>query len=338
MNKIRRFLIDEDESEVYAISLVDSPAIESDFVYLSKEKPKFINLESEEKHIIYGPALRPNFPIYRNDGENEYYIEFSRKCVENLAQKFLKQNYQFNFTTDHKEDAHGITVVESWIKADLRNDKSLVLGLDDNLPVGSWIIGCKVENEEIWKQVKEGTFLGFSVEAFCNLNEIKFKKEIMNNINLEEIEVNDSFWSKLKSILNEALGNGETVEDAVEEVKEEVVEDEPKEEKEEEMVEETPTLEEEVVEEIPTEEMVEEIVETVEEALPDYQAQIDELQAIIDGLNGELESKNAEIDELKKENQKLSKQPSAETINVQASKQNETPSWLDFACGNIKLK
>lgn len=178
MKKIKKYYVNPDDSAVLAMSVVDEPAIESEFVYLSKQKvDKFVALETNERHMIYGCALRPDFPIYRRDEEEEYYLEFSKEAVEKLARNFMIDGLQQNFTTAHRSEADGITITESWIKTDMLYDKSVALGLDAELPVGSWIIGAYCDNADVWEKVKAGTFHGFSVEAIVNVNELAFEAE-----------------------------------------------------------------------------------------------------------------------------------------------------------------
>lgn len=177
--KIKKYYVNPDDSAVLAMSVVDEPAVESNFVYLSKQQKidKFVALETNEKHMIYGAALRPDFPIYRKDEDEEYYLEFSREAVERLARDFMINGLQSNFTAGHKRSVDGITITESWIKVDMEKDKSLALGIDAELPVGSWIIGGYVDNNDIWEKVKAGEYHGFSVEAVVNLNELAFEEQ-----------------------------------------------------------------------------------------------------------------------------------------------------------------
>lgn len=320
MNKVKLYEIDENESEIFKISLVEEPAVNLSLVALSKqkEKPKFIALSTnEEKRMVYSCALRCNYPIYRFDGENEYYIKFSPKAVENLSRKFMVNGFQNSWSTDHLEDVNGLSVVESWIVTDVNLDKTKALNMDADIGIGDWIVGCYVDNDEVWERVKNNEFGGFSVEALCNLNEInKFKKD-------NKMEINETFWDKMKEILFEALGKKEelsveepneevNVEDAVEDVIEETIEE----------VKEEETIVDEVIEE-PVEETKDEI--NVEE----YINKINELEAKV----AELVGVNAE---LSKQNAELSKQPSAEKVNIEASKSDNKPSFLDFASGRIK--
>lgn len=315
---IKKYYVDEDESEVFAISLVEEPAIESDFVYLnSNKKNDYVALETNEHHMIYGAALRPDFPIYRYDGESEYYIEFSKKAIEKLCRRFFQEGFQNSWTTSHEREAEGLTVVESWIKSDMQYDKSIVLGLDKELPIGTWFIGTYCDSNDIWEQVKKNqTFKGFSVEAFVGLNELNFKKEE---------KMDDKFWDKMKNILLEALTETQTtttttVEEPI--VNEEVVET---------TVEEPSNVE-------PTEEPTEEVIETVNEE-PTEEVVVEEpkedvvdnkLNEQIGSLNAQIEALKAEIEALKTENSKLAIQPSATPTQTNATPKNTFREWREI--------
>ena len=203
VKKIKKYKVGID-SETEAISMVTEPAIESDFVFLSKDnaivKEAFSN---DEKHMVYGAVLRPDFPIYRNDGENEYYLEFTSESIERMARDYMMNYRQGNVTIQHEEYANEVFMVESWIKQDMDKDKSVSVGLDKSLPIGTWFCGFYVNNNDVWERIKSGELKGFSVEAMIDLEDFaKVKKE-------DEFEMNESFWSKLKSIVNEALGKKE---------------------------------------------------------------------------------------------------------------------------------
>ena len=343
MNKeLKLYEINADESEVFAISCVDMPAVDSNFIFMNKQsqQPKYINLESNEKRMVYGCALRSDFPIYRRFEDNEFYIQFSANCIEKLSKKYMKDGFQFNWTTDHEEPVKGLTVVESWIKVDMEQDKSIALGLDKDLAIGSWFIGCSVDNDEVWQSIKEGKWKGFSIEAMVVMDEIKLQNTNTNmteQVQLETVEITENFWSKLKSIIADALGTTKEdaiVEEAIEEVKDEVIAEPVEEELAEEVAPEV------VEEEIPTEAEViaEEVIEVIEQATTTEEEKENELQAVVDRLEEELANKDAEIAEMKKQIEKLSKQPSTEPVKVNASKQTTHPSFLDFATGRISYK
>ena len=201
--KIKKYKVGID-SETEAISMVTEPAIESDFVFFSKDKDIVKEaFSSDEKHMVYGAVLRPDFPIYRYDGENEYYLEFTSESIERMARDYMMNYRQGNVTIQHEEYANEVFMVESWIKQDMDKDKSVSVGLDKSLPVGTWFCGFYVNNNDIWERIKSGELKGFSVEAMIDLEDFaKVKKE-------DEFEMNETFWDKLKTIVNEALGKKE---------------------------------------------------------------------------------------------------------------------------------
>lgn len=329
MKKLKKYSIGID-SVVDAISLVENPAIESNFIFLSEQKPLF--LESDEKHMVYGAVLRPDYPIYRRYGEDEFYVQFSNECIEQLSRNFLKDGFQSNWTTDHKDIVNGLTVVESWIKVDSEKDKSIALGLDPSLEVGSWIVGCHVQDDDTWNRIKQGQLCGFSIEAFVNLEEINLNKieEDKMNENFQTVEVNDSFWDKIKGIITDALKSPSTPQTEAETTAEVVVADMIEETNVETPVEEpvvdTPMEEETVVEETPTEPeaIAEEVVEEVVEEAPNEAVAEQNLQDVINELNAKIDELNVQIEELKKENVKLSKQPSTQPINTHMAAQSQS--------------
>jgi hypothetical protein len=157
---------------VYAVSVVEFPAIEEDFVALSKAKGFKLAAVNEEKRMLYGPALIPDKEIMRLDENGEeYFVTFPRAVVEQLAQLFFKKNQHHNATFEHAFSVSGMTVVETWIKRG-EQDTSLALGLSSALPEGTWFIGMKVDNDDVWNEVKAGKVKGFSIEGmFMDIGE-----------------------------------------------------------------------------------------------------------------------------------------------------------------------
>ena len=165
--KIVELILDEEQDNfIEAISVVENPAIERDFIALKDEQKKyeFAEIDTEQK-ILVGPILIPNKPIYRKNKTEEYYIYFSRETVKKASQLYLKQGNQGNSTLEHKDKLDGLTLVESWLIEDKKNDKSNMFGMD--LPLGTWMGTVKVDNDEIWNnEVKNGKVKGFSIEGY----------------------------------------------------------------------------------------------------------------------------------------------------------------------------
>ena len=174
-------LVISDENEaltIDAISLVTSPAIEQDFVYFSKEKNNltFAKVDEEKRELI-SPALIPNKQIFRYDPntDSEYYVYFSKETVKKASHLYLKHNNHHKATEQHTDRVSGVLTVESWIKEG-EQDKSNLYGFD--LPIGSWFVKMKIENDEVWSKIKSGELKGLSIEGyFTNKFEQMNKKE-----------------------------------------------------------------------------------------------------------------------------------------------------------------
>ena len=333
--KIKKYKVGID-SETEAISMVTEPAIESDFVFFSKDKDIVKEaFSSDEKHMVYGAVLRPDFPIYRYDGENEYYLEFTSESIERMARDYMMNYRQGNVTIQHEEYANEVFMVESWIKQDMDKDKSVSVGLDKSLPIGTWFCGFYVNNNDIWERIKSGELKGFSVEAMIDLEDFaKVKKE-------DEFEMNETFWDKLKTIVNEALGKKEEKMEeqpivnepqptVVEEPKPTVVE-EPKPSEPTVVEEPKPTVEEPKVEEEPKKEEP----KPTEEPKPNDDG--NHLNDLIASLREEISALKEANTVLAEKVNDLGKMPSANPINVNGK--NGTPStyssWRDMMANMI---
>ena len=112
-----------------------------------------------------GALLIPNKPIYRKNGEDEYYIYFSKDTVLKASQMYLTKGNQNNSTLEHQHELSGLSLVESWLVEDEVHDKSRKYGM--NVPVGTWMGAVKVNNDKIWNEyVKTGKVKGFSIEGY----------------------------------------------------------------------------------------------------------------------------------------------------------------------------
>ena len=162
--KLIELILDDDEAiGVEAISVVENPAIESDFITLSKQGIQLAEI-SKEKRLLMGALLIPNKPIYRKSGKDEYHIFFSKDTVAKASQMYLQNGNQSNSTLEHESELKGLTLVESWIVEDKEKDKTALYGLD--VPVGTWMGSVKCDNDEVYKMAKEGTVKGFSIEGY----------------------------------------------------------------------------------------------------------------------------------------------------------------------------
>ena len=193
-----KVLFDKNETEgVFGISLVESPAMESNFIALSKED-NLVQLKAidSEKRILLGAVLVPNKKIYRNQNGKEFNIVFPAETIRLSMENFFEQGYQNASTLEHdeKQKLKDVTFVESWIKEDEVNDKSVKYGMTE--PVGTWFAAMKVNNDEIWNDyVKTGKVKGFSIDGVFDLEKINLNSEY--SMNLESIvnAIKDGFAS-----------------------------------------------------------------------------------------------------------------------------------------------
>ena len=168
MEKLETYeLFIDEESDfggIEAISIVENPAIEEDFIALKAQEVKLTEV-NQERRILMGAALIPNKEIYRRNSEGEYFIKFSEETVRKASQLFLSRGKQNNATLEHEVEIGGLSVVESWIIEDEVQDKSRKYNL--NMPLGTWMVSVKVNNDEIWEEfVKTNRVKGFSIEGF----------------------------------------------------------------------------------------------------------------------------------------------------------------------------
>ena len=196
--KIIELVLDEeqDESGIEAISIVESPAIEEDFIALKSDEIKLAEV-SKDKKLLMGALLVPNKPIYRKTEDDEYYIYFSKKTIVKASQLYLKNGNQNNSTLEHQHSLSGLTLVESWIVEDKEKDKSRLYNL--NVPVGTWMGTVKVNNYEVWNEyVKTNKVKGFSIEGYF-ADKMESPKESVE----EKMETeNNKLLKSIKEILN----------------------------------------------------------------------------------------------------------------------------------------
>ena len=173
---------------VDALALTDTPAIEEEFIALSKQPVEVVLAKiDEEKRILMGAVLVPDKKIPRK-GENGFYnIVFSKETIARASQLYLEKGNQHNTNLEHEVELTGQTVVESWLIEDEVHDKSRKYGL--NHPVGTWMVSMKVDNDEVWNDyVKTGKVKGFSIEGLFSGKKVE-----------------ESYYSNALSILKEVV-------------------------------------------------------------------------------------------------------------------------------------
>ena len=169
---------DNDESTVSFVALVDHPAIERNWIAFNKQ---FKFKTDNERRIITGPLMIADLPIYRQSKEmGEFYVVFDKSEIEKIVQKFFRQHNTSNVNMMHdaNKQVGGVYMFESFIVDTARGIKAPegFTGITE----GSWIGSYKVDNDEVWTSVINGTFQGFSVEGIFDM--VMEKKTVEDEI------------------------------------------------------------------------------------------------------------------------------------------------------------
>jgi hypothetical protein len=168
-NQIPTYLIsmDDEESGVFAVSFVKSPATEKSFVALSEQK-KVVKLAKDNyKQILTGVVLVPDQKIIREDENGElYYIQFTAEVIEKIRDRMFERNYTHTTTSEHEIKLDKNFIVEAWTIIDPQKDKIAALGFPDEL-VGSLCLSYSVPDKKYWEEeILTGNKTGFSIEGF----------------------------------------------------------------------------------------------------------------------------------------------------------------------------
>ena len=180
---------------VYAISLVNDPAIEEYFVQMSKEYEIKLAEIDKEKRLFMTPVLIPNQKILRvDDNGNPFNIVFEAETIRLAQQNFQKKGFQNESTLEHDINLKldGVSFVESWIKEDEVHDKSVIKGF--NQPIGTWFTIFRVDDDEVMAKIESGEIKGVSIDGAFELDE---NSQLKTDMNLETIltAIKDGFAS-----------------------------------------------------------------------------------------------------------------------------------------------
>jgi hypothetical protein len=207
---------EEGVDEVFAISLVESPAIESDFIFFDKEEVMFASVDKDQQMLI-GPILIPDKKILRIDGEGQpFHVFLTKDTVKTVAQNYLMKKYTDKATLEHDKTIKGVNLVESWIKEG-KLDKSARYGL--NVPEGTWMGMFKISDDNLWNDyVKTGKVKGFSIEGLFEhkLVEASIWDEAILEKNIDELSDAEAevALKKIKALIksDKRFGSGKRVE------------------------------------------------------------------------------------------------------------------------------
>ena len=170
---------DNEETGVEFIALVDTPAIEREWMAFGKQTQRF-QIKDKEKRVVSGAAMISNLPIYRVDENGKpFYVKFDTATIEKIVHKFFKSQPSTAVNLMHEDLTSDVYIFESFI---IDEHKRTPEGFG-KIPNGSWFVSMKIDNDEVWAKVKDGTFRGFSIEGiFIDQATANIDEQIINEV------------------------------------------------------------------------------------------------------------------------------------------------------------
>ena len=176
------------------ISLVESPAVEEFFLKFSKDEQekehKSFYFKDDSKHIVTGIAMRADYPIYRNQDGQEFYVQFSKDTIDKMMQKFMKEQRLFDISLDHNQDVRDCYLIESFI---INKERGICPNEFSDVEDGSWIISVKIENKDVWDKICSGEVKGFSIETEMIANAFSNQKQKAKELGISVDELTKLF-------------------------------------------------------------------------------------------------------------------------------------------------
>ena len=186
---------DGDETGMHAISLVDYPAVERNFLCFDKDEKLKLELKDESKHVISGVVALADTPIYRyNKHIGEYWVVFTKETIRKMIEKYSKSGLFNSVNLSHQSDqfVDKVFMIESYI---IDKERGIVPKGFEDVPDGSWICSFKVDDNELWDEIiKTDKYNGFSLEGVFEL--------VDNMSQLQYSEEKDEMDKLIKSCLN----------------------------------------------------------------------------------------------------------------------------------------
>ena len=162
---------------VYAISVVENPAMASELICLKEQTEIKLAEVDDVKFLLAGVVLIPDKDVYRNQGGKEFNIRFSKDTIEEVANNFILEGYQGNSSLEHEEKLNGVSIVQSWVVKDPKNDTANAYGLPkEDIKEGSWIVLYKCDNKDVYNKALKGEIKGFSIDGLFSLEKVENEK------------------------------------------------------------------------------------------------------------------------------------------------------------------
>lgn len=189
-------IISDAETGMFKISLVDDPAVMSNFLaFDNNRKVMMYQVENDEKRLVRGVVMRADFPIYRYHPQmGEYYILYKPEQIRIMAEKYLAESRQNDVNVMHDTDVDGVQMVQYFIKG----DGISVEGFDD-IADGSLFAEFHILNDEVWEAIKDGSYRGFSLEGVFDIQPEQKEEEFSNKYNKTTMSKVKRFMKSLEA-------------------------------------------------------------------------------------------------------------------------------------------
>ena len=175
---------------VYAISVVENPAMASELICLKEQTEIKLAEVDPVKFLLAGVVLIPDKDVYRNQGGKEFNIRFSKETIEDVANNFISEGYQGNSSLEHEEKLNGVSIVQSWVVKDPKNDTANAYGLpQEDIKEGSWIVLYKCDNKDVYNKALKGEIKGFSIDGLFSLEKVENEKVNLKSETMTKEEV-----------------------------------------------------------------------------------------------------------------------------------------------------
>lgn len=200
LKKYRLKINPKDGAIVDFISQVEDPAIEVGFLKFNKQQERFT--VNEDKQEIFGPVLIPDQLIYRNsESLGDYYVFFKAEDIKEIAMNFMKSGYQNNVNLDHSNTMADSYVYESFISSELVPNPEPF----KDLPLGTWFARMKVDNKDVWNDIKSGKRTGYSIEGMFEYIIDEFEKHKSDTTIYIETQDKNIIKQMFKNLFKKAL-------------------------------------------------------------------------------------------------------------------------------------
>lgn len=181
---VYKAMLDSEDTGMVVVSLVEDPAVESEFLAFGKQEKLQFSITNEEQRKVLGVVMVPDKLIYRETADGmPYYIKYEASTIHKMAERFFQEMNVNNVDTDHSfELVEGVVLTQAFFK---NTEKGINPAGFEDLPDDTLFFEYHILNDEIWQGIKEGQWKGFSLAGTFDVVPVEMSRK--ENV-LDEIE------------------------------------------------------------------------------------------------------------------------------------------------------